>query len=171
MRLPSGWLIIGALAVLTDYAVGRDIRLTFAFVIPVLLAAWHRGMPAAWPFVVALPMGRLWLNFESGFPDGTDVATVNFLVRITVLWTVAMLAARTGANYRALQREVGSLKNLLPTCANCRQPQPPERMWRTLDSSVATDARKSTMHILCDDCTRKLYPELFNKSSPRPQVN
>ncbi len=59
--------------------------------------------------------------------------------------------------------EVRTLQGLLPICSSCRRIRDDSGAWSTLESYVVKNTDAKLTHGLCDDCIRKLYPELADR--------
>ncbi|WP_158412902.1 HAMP domain-containing protein [Holophaga foetida] len=72
----------------------------------------------------------------------------------------------------ALAMRVDTLEGILPICASCRKIRNEEGVYEPMESYISTRSGAQFTHGLCEDCARKLYPELHDpdgrrKSPPR----
>lgn len=63
----------------------------------------------------------------------------------------------------ALDR-VKTLSGLLPICANCKKIRDDRGYWHQVEIYIHEHSEADFSHSLCPDCTRKLYPELYDKT-------
>ncbi|MBD3243692.1 MAG: hypothetical protein GF331_24085 [Chitinivibrionales bacterium] len=64
--------------------------------------------------------------------------------------------------HRAL-REIETLRELLPICANCKRIRDDGGYWNGVEEYFGKRSRINFSHTLCPDCARKLYPEVYGK--------
>jgi PAS domain S-box-containing protein len=59
--------------------------------------------------------------------------------------------------------QIKTLKGIVPICASCKKIRDDKGYWEQVDQYVAkhTDAKFS--HGICPDCTKKLYPDYYNR--------
>jgi hypothetical protein len=139
------------------YAAGPFIQFPFAFVLPVVLAAWFDGLGHALAFAIALPAIRL--GFVLGlwsvpWTDGHSIA--NAVIRACVLSLLAFLT--TVANqHRRLRREVAMLEKILPMCSFCKKIRAPDESWQPLEVYFSAHTDIALSHGLCPDCAREHY--------------
>jgi hypothetical protein len=55
---------------------------------------------------------------------------------------------------------VKTLSGLLPICASCKKIRDDGGYWRTVEKFISDRSGAQFSHGLCDDCIRKLYPDL-----------
>jgi PAS domain S-box-containing protein len=56
--------------------------------------------------------------------------------------------------------DVKTLSGLLPICASCKKIRDDQGYWTTVEKFLSDHSGAQFSHGLCDDCIRKLYPEL-----------
>ena len=61
--------------------------------------------------------------------------------------------------------DVQTLSGLLPICSSCKKIRDDQGYWRTVEKFISDRSGAQFSHGLCDDCLRKLYPDL---AEPRP---
>jgi len=64
--------------------------------------------------------------------------------------------------------EVKTLSGLLPICSSCKRIRDDRGDWRSLERYLADHSDARFTHSLCDDCLRRLYPELASPEGPSP---
>lgn len=69
------------------------------------------------------------------------------------------------AHYLAFktQSENVILKGLLPICANCKSIRDDKGYWNQIESYIHQHSEARFSHSLCPDCTKKLYPDIYDK--------
>jgi hypothetical protein len=92
--------------------------------------------------------------------------SVNAAIRIAVLATMAVLAARAATKSRELEKEVDYLEGLLPICSFCKRIRlEDEFQWVPLEQYVTQRSDVSFSHSFCADCVEKHYPGLAENST------
>ena len=61
--------------------------------------------------------------------------------------------------------EIIELKKILPICANCKKIRNDENYWEEVERYFKNHMEIEFTHGICQDCAKKLYPELNNKIS------
>jgi PAS domain-containing protein len=61
---------------------------------------------------------------------------------------------------QAALADVKTLSGLLPICASCKKIRDDQGYWRTVEKFISDRSGAQFSHGLCDDCVRKLYPDL-----------
>ena len=59
----------------------------------------------------------------------------------------------------ARERELGSLRGLLPICLRCKKVKNSKGYWDKVEKYLAEHADIDMSHGLCPDCAQKLYPD------------
>lgn len=65
---------------------------------------------------------------------------------------------------RELQKALNKVKTLqgfLPICANCKKIRDDKGFWHSIEAYVRDHSEAEFTHGICDDCVKKLYPDLF----------
>lgn len=57
--------------------------------------------------------------------------------------------------------EVKDAGDFLPICSNCKDIRDPEGFWHSIEEYIQNLSDSDFSHSLCPDCTKKLYPDLF----------
>jgi hypothetical protein len=57
--------------------------------------------------------------------------------------------------------ELKNLRGILPICANCKKIRDDEGYWNRIEKYIMEHSEAEFTHSICPDCTRELYPELF----------
>lgn len=102
-KTPPVSIGFAVLVVILDHASGPSINLSLFFLVPVVLEAWHRGLPFAAAFVVVLPLCRLWFESNWGEPWSQGDAIGNCLVRMLALAGFALVTSRLARAERRLR--------------------------------------------------------------------
>ena len=156
---PLIYAISGAGVLLLDYATGRLIMFPFLFVIPVTFAAWFYSKRAAYMLAVLLPFGRFIVANLFEHSDPFVFLLINALIRITVLWFLAFLVARTARQTKELERRVKQLEGILPICMFCKRIRDEHQNWHQLEGYITEHSSAQFSHGLCEDCQKKHYGE------------
>ncbi len=59
--------------------------------------------------------------------------------------------------------DVKTLSGLLPICASCRKIRDDSGYWQSLEKYVEGHSQAQFSHGLCEDCMRRLYPDLMEE--------
>jgi PAS domain-containing protein len=62
--------------------------------------------------------------------------------------------------------DVKTLSGLLPICASCRKIKDDKGYWQSIENYVERHSQAQFSHGLCEDCMRRLYPDLMGEDSP-----
>lgn len=57
--------------------------------------------------------------------------------------------------------EVKEKGDFLPICSNCKDIRDPDGYWHSIEEYIQNLSDSDFSHSLCPDCTKKLYPDLF----------
>jgi hypothetical protein len=151
---PVVWVCLTAVVVVLDYVAGPHVQLAVLYLVPLALASWYGPLRLA--FVVALLPPALRLSYfvlDVWEPPGQLIhVTLNALVRIAVLAAVAVLLHRA-RRARELEREVATLRGLLPICMYCKRVEDSEGRWHSVEQYVAARSDAAFTHRVCPLCT------------------
>jgi hypothetical protein len=149
---PAVWIVLAGVFLAGDYAAGPTIQFPIAFIFPVALAAWHRGVRWGLVFAVAQPVVRFSFNFYWDALWSLPIAGINLLIRVSVLCAFACLVAHAARQ----RRRITALEGLLPVCAWCKRIRDEHEVWQPLDTYLSRHAELSLTHGICPDCMRKV---------------
>ena len=93
-----------------------------------------------------------------GSPMGGEhwqVVTNRFLA-LFAIWVTAVLSIRIK---NEAQREIKTLKGLLPICAGCKSIRDDAGYWNQLETYIDSHSEVTFSHGLCPTCVKKYYPE------------
>lgn len=142
-----------------DYLAGPEIRFPILYVVPVVLAAWYGSWAWSAAIAVVVSVFRLWFELAAGDPQLSVALEINWAVRACVLLLLAFFVAETSQLTRSLQREVKTLRGLLPICAFCKRIRKEDNSWEQIELYVSRRSEAQFSHGLCPDCRRKHYPD------------
>lgn len=57
--------------------------------------------------------------------------------------------------------DIKTLSGLVPICASCKRIRDDKGFWNQIESYISKHSQAQFSHGLCPECSRKLYPELF----------
>jgi len=60
-------------------------------------------------------------------------------------------------------KEVKELRGILPICSSCKKIRTDEGYWQNVDEYITHNTKAELTHGLCNDCAKKLYPQLYDK--------
>jgi hypothetical protein len=98
--------------------------------------------------------------------DRAGSATGRFLVirDITDRRRLEMEREKLIGELQAALADVKTLSGLLPICASCKKIRDDQGYWRTVEKFISDRSGAQFSHGLCDDCVRKLYPDLAGET-------
>jgi ABC-type nickel/cobalt efflux system permease component RcnA len=57
--------------------------------------------------------------------------------------------------------EIKQLKGIVPICASCKNIRDDKGFWQQVENFVSNNTEAVFSHGICPDCSRKLYPDLY----------
>jgi hypothetical protein len=157
---------MGVGVLLMDLVTGPLLMFPILFVIPVVLSAWLSSMRLAYVLAVGLPFGRFLIAAFVEQPSIIAIDAINGAIRCLVLAFLVFLVGRISHQ----TREIGRLKQLLPTCMHCSRIRDERDNWQHMESYIAEHSGVNFSHGLCPECAKKHYSE-FLDSSPGQLAN
>jgi hypothetical protein len=148
---PLLWLGLAVAFLTVDFFAGPDIQFPVAFIFPVALAAWHRGLGWGLGLAIGQPLVRFSFNFFWEPPWSIPDTVANTLIRAAVLCAFAWLVAHTARQ----SHHIAALERLLPVCAWCRRIRDEQGGWQALDSYLSERAGLAVTHGICPECMRQ----------------
>jgi PAS domain-containing protein len=103
------------------------------------------------------------LGLRASDLSGRDGRTTGRLLVIRDISERRKLELEREELIRELQQalaDVKTLSGLLPICSSCKKIRDDGGYWRTVEKFISDRSGAQFSHGLCDDCIRKLYPEL-----------
>lgn len=64
--------------------------------------------------------------------------------------------------------EVKTLQGILPICMYCRQVRDDKGAWESLEVYVQEHTDTNFSHGMCEPCSKKMYPEIFDRGREKP---
>jgi hypothetical protein len=158
---PFYWVAISVMVIVLDFLTGPAIQFPVVFVVPVALAAWYSGRKWGLAIAILLAIARsvmylYWATPESGF-----IIAANLIIRASVLVGIVYMVDYTAS----LNREVRTLKGILPICSNCKRIRAADGAWRRMEVYISERTDAEFSHGLCEECAAKLYPKYFKRNS------
>lgn len=88
-----------------------------------------------------------------------------FLIPVSMIYFFRRWLEIRQANQRlgAAQSEIEHLRGIIPICCSCKKIRDDEGYWHEVETYFKDHLDTSFTHGICDDCTRKLYPDLHRK--------
>lgn len=95
---------------------------------------------------------------------GFDAGAVDY---VTKPFRIPELLARVQVHLelRRAQREIHTLRGILPTCANCKKIRDEKGTWQPIESYISQRSEASFSHGLCPDCIPIYFPKV-NPNAP-----
>lgn len=172
--LKSKWgkpviLTLSIAIVYLDYITTRDIRLIMLAVIPVSFASLAGFMRIAYTLAIIMPLSRLIFFVPWEQMANVRIGIINATIR-TIVLIIVIYYSKKVAKFYTIQQEleilklkkvINQLECVLPICSSCRKVRTNEGEYIPLESYITQRTDSICSHGLCDECTKKLYPELF----------
>ena len=146
-----------------DYLSGPLIRFPILYLIPILLAAWFISLRWGLVFAVAMPVVHLSFSKFWVTPFGFFDATINTCIRIIVFVIIVFLVNKVSIQKRELEKEVQTLRGILPICSFCKKIRNQQGTWEPVESYIIKRSEAEFSHGVCPDCFKKNYPDLCSK--------
>jgi K+-sensing histidine kinase KdpD len=165
---PIFLILIIVLILIAEYFSGPFIQFPITFLIPVALVSWYYGQ--WWGLVVSiiLPLIRLYFNIALWtVPWTTLEASINAIIRISVLSSFALIIHRTAKQTKELSQEVELLEGLLSICSFCKKIRDDNKQWQPLEAYISKRTTATFSHGVCPECAEKHYSEFFKKHKER----
>jgi len=104
-----------------------------------------------------------------------DAEESNFYLRMFLLISIFFILIILGASLYFYVKQLGEateqikiLEKILPICSNCKKiriesDDKDHQHWVPIESYLRKENDMSFSHGMCDDCVKKLYPDLYDK--------
>ena len=146
-----------------DFFTGPFIRFPILYLLPIVLASWLSSL--RWSLLSAIVMPLVHLSFTKFWdtPFKMVDATINTCIRIAVFVGFAYLVNKVGIQKQALEKEVQTLRGILPICSFCKKIRTQDGEWESLESYISKRSEAEFSHGVCSECCKKNYPEIYKK--------
>jgi hypothetical protein len=155
--------ILAAAVLAVDYLSGPLIRFPILYLLPIVLVSWCNSLRWGLSFAVGMPLIHLSFSKFWVTPFRFADATINTFILIIVFASFAYLANRVANQKRELEKEIRTLKGILPICSFCKKIRNPDGTWESLEYYITRRSEAEFSHGVCPDCHKKYYPELFDR--------
>ncbi|MDD2390205.1 MAG: hypothetical protein PHP23_10790 [Desulfobacterales bacterium] len=152
---------VAALVLVIDYITGKSVQFPILYILPAAMAAWSNQNATAYALAILLPLARLAFYFPWHETQSLHMAAANSLIRILALIVYVYLFSRTSYQTSELKKEVTALEGILPICASCKRIRNEHGEYEPIETYVTRHSEASFSHGICPECSKKLYPELF----------
>ncbi len=88
------------------------------------------------------------------------------LARVKTHLTLRNLQLQIEKKNTELQKALGEIKVLrgfIPICASCKRIRNDKGYWEQIESYISTHSEAKFSHGCCEECAKKLYPEIVDK--------
>ena len=146
-----------------DYLSGPFIRFPILYLLPIVLAAWLHSL--RWGLFFAVNMPLVHLSFTKFWitPFRVFDAAVNTGIRILVFVIFAYLVSKVAIQKRELEREVQTLRGILPICSFCKKIRNQDDSWESLETYISRRSDAEFSHGVCPECCKTNYPDIFTE--------
>ncbi len=77
------------------------------------------------------------------------------------MFALAFFSIRRLKDLQKALSEIKQLKGIIPICASCKNIRDDKGFWHEVEVFVRNNTEADFSHGVCPDCSRKLYPELY----------
>ena len=154
-------ILVAVIVFVIDYITGKSILFPILYVLPVGIAAWRGQKSTAYTMAILLPLLRVGFHFPWHETQSLSVAALNASIRALVLTLYAYLIDRIAWQTSALEKKVRILEGILPICASCKRIRNEKGEYEQIEKYITERSEASFSHGLCQECSKKLYPELM----------
>lgn len=161
---PLYWIFISVVVIYLDYLSGPTIQFPILYLIPILLASWHHRIIWSISLAVILSMIRpLFIPLWEVVHWSTSEMFINALIRGGVFILFAILINKISSQKQELERELNTLKGILPICSFCKKIRKDDDTWDTLEKYISEHSEAKFSHGMCPECAKKNYPDYFDE--------
>jgi hypothetical protein len=167
----SKWILFAVALVLSffDFLAGPIVFFPVLFVVPVTLLAWNCGLRTALKLGAVLCTIRFAIQYAWwGIPFTMQVAVINGLLRVAILFFITFLCAKLSEKTQALRARIRTLEGILPTCSFCKDIRDEEGDWHQIEAFVASRSEARFSHGVCPKCAAKHYGDILSKKAKEP---
>jgi hypothetical protein len=157
------WFSLALIVLAVDYVTGPFIRFPILYLLPIVLATWLNSLQWGLVFAVGMPLVHLSFTQFWETPFKLMEATVNSCIRIVVFVVFAYLINKVGIQKRELEKEIQTLKGILPICSFCKKIRNQDGSWEPLESYITHRSEAEFSHGVCPVCAKKNYPEFYQE--------
>jgi K+-sensing histidine kinase KdpD len=178
----STWLLVLAVIAcvvalgIVDLVTGYELNFFVFYFLPVSVAAWCLGFPAAVGAAVLSAIVWSGADLFSGHVYSSHAYAVwNTVIRLLAFlvigWSVARVRqglVRERETAEALRQAISELKVLetfLPICAQCKKIRNKEGVWQDLEIYIGQHSNTQFSHGYCPECARRALEEAGLASS------
>jgi K+-sensing histidine kinase KdpD len=158
-----GCFLLAMIVLWVDYLSGPLIRFPILYLLPIVLAAWLNSLRWSLVFAVAMPVVHLSFTKFWVTPFGIADATINTSIRIIVFVGFAYLVNKVAVQKRDLEKEIQTLRGILPICSFCKKIRNQDGIWEPLEGYIIKRSEAEFSHGVCPDCCKANYPDLYQK--------
>lgn len=157
---------------LVDYFTGWEFGFFVFYFVPIAYAAWNAGLRQS--IFVSLFSSAIWFladhllqhNYSSPFFSfwNTLIRLLSFLlISFFISKIAALLSAekKISENLKEAMKQIKILRGFLPICASCKKIRNDQGYWEQIESYIHTHSEADFTHGLCEECARRLYPEIY----------
>jgi hypothetical protein len=154
-------IIITLIVLSIDFLAGKPIRFPIFYIVPVGFAAWNGLNKLAYVLAFCLPLARLGFHIPWHETQSFAWASINAGIRILALVLYVYLINRVMLQNIELKKKIRTLEGILPICASCKRIRNENDEYEEIECYISERSEASFSHGLCEECARKLYPEIY----------
>ncbi len=92
-------------------------------------------------------------------PYGYVVKPID-LRELEIIIEISLYKARAERERKQLKKEINTLRRIIPICSSCKKIRDDDGYWKQVEDYFREHSDIDFTHGLCQDCVRKLYPEI-----------
>ncbi|MBN1308257.1 MAG: hypothetical protein JXA18_10095 [Chitinispirillaceae bacterium] len=157
-----------------DYLTGREFGFFIFYFFPILYTAWYCRLTSS----VAISVLSALVWFAADFLLTPHYASHvyslwNSIIRLFVFMLIVYFVFKIKQSIAAERKisddlrtalaQVKTLRGLIPICAACKKIRNDQGYWERIEKYIEDHSEADFSHGICEECARKLYPEIFNK--------
>lgn len=157
---PRHLILLSFLILWGDYLTGPIVQFPVFYLIPISLIAWRYRIWQAIGLSILMSLTRFGYILIWTASHGTIVEhLVNAAIQIFVFVFFSFLANKVGVQKRDLEKELKTLKGILPICSFCKSVRKEDGSWDSFEKYISSRSEATFSHGLCPECAKKHYPE------------
>lgn len=166
LLLPKPELTISIAIRLISFGIATYIVVKYREWKIMFLAVMFFLMAARQTFTLMLWMKVMEKNETTKLISELPGFVVTLLSFLSIVYIGSLLSGKSKIIAKQ-RKDIKTLNKLVPICANCKKIRDDEGYWNQIELYLRDHAEIEFSHGICPECSRKLYPELYERSCRR----